>query len=165
MLSGMPAFWLAIASAVAVAALIIGAASDMASRRIPNGVPAAVALSSVALLLMLPTGEALSSVALAAALFGLGAGAFAARLVGGGDVKLLAATCLWAGTLLFSLLIVIMALASVTIALLMLLFERRPAVPGGDRLVGLKAPLPFGVAIAAGGVIVIMLRADLLPWG
>lgn len=163
MLSFTPTFWLAIASAVGVAALIIGAATDMAYRIIPNSVPIVVALSSVGLLVTLPAGEALTTMGVAFTMFALGAAAFAARLVGGGDVKLFAAICLWAGTALFSLLIVVMTLASVAIALLMLLLERRPAVHGSQDTAGLKAPLPLGLAIAIAGVLVVMHRAALLP--
>ena len=162
---------LAIGSALAVAALAIGAVTDMERRQIPNSISLLVAVTSLSLLAALPPAEAAAHVGLAVFMFLLGAVAFSFRLVGGGDVKLFAATMLWAGTALVSLVIVVMSLASVAIALLMLLSDqlfRRPAggiARGPTGSSGLKAPLPLGLAIAFGGVLAIMQRAAILPLG
>jgi len=156
-----------IAAALAAAALVIGAGQDIGRRQIPDRVSIMVAASALPLLMSLSPGEALGHVGLAVAMFLLGTVAFAYRLVGGGDVKLFAVVSLWAGLSLFSLLIVIMSLASVAIAVLMLIFDqlfRSPARAGGlGASTGLKAPLPLGLAIAIAGVFVIMQHAALLP--
>ncbi len=156
---------LAAASALAVAALVTAAATDIAHRRISNRVVLVVAFSSLALLFSLPPADAAASIGLALAVFVGGTAAFAWRLVGGGDVKLLAATALWVGTSLFSLFIVVLSLASVAIALCMLAGERwvRRTVPSGlSPETGLRAPLPLGVAIAVAGIVAILVRANLL---
>ncbi len=169
MTSSLLSIAIPIASALAVAALVIGAGQDMGRRQIPDRVSIMVAASAVPLLLSLTPGEAAAHVGLALLMFALGTLAFAYRLVGGGDVKLFAAVSLWAGTALFSLLIVVMSLASVAIAVLMLLVDqlfRSPARAGGlNGSTGLKAPLPLGLAIAIAGVLVIMQRASLLAAG
>lgn len=97
----------------------------------------------------------------AAALFALGAVLFFFRLFGGGDVKLLAAAGLWAGPSLAMPYLLVTALAGGALALF--LIARR----SGQRARGLaggaldtatpplaKQRMPYGVAIAAGGLFV-----------
>jgi prepilin peptidase CpaA len=81
----------------------------------------------------------------------LGMVAFARGWVGGGDAKLLAAVALWAGTdLLLPLLVVTSAFGAVLA--LSLLWMRQLAWPGCLPALAPGAPIPYGVAIAAGAV-------------
>lgn len=79
---------------IAIAA--VAACYDLATFRIPNVLPALLAALVVPAALLAPTGTPwLAQAALAALLFAAGAVLFHFRLLGGGDVKLLAATTLW----------------------------------------------------------------------
>lgn len=95
------------------------------------------------------------SVACAAALFGLGAMAFAAGAVGGGDVKLLAAAGLFAGLALLADFLFITAIVGGCIGVAVLAgvpigpaSARSGVATARDRL---RSGLPYGPAIAAGG--------------
>jgi len=81
---------------------------------------------------------------------------FALKMVGGGDVKLLAATSLWAGPALILSFTFITAIAGGVIGLAMLLLQRRRAVPVSVDSEHGAAPavMPYGVAIAVGGLMV-----------
>jgi len=95
------------------------------------------------------------SIACGAALFGLGAMAFAAGAVGGGDVKLLAAAGLFAGLAQLADFLLITAIVGGVIGIAVLAgapigpaSERGDVASVGDRL---RSGLPYGPAIAAGG--------------
>lgn len=90
----------------------------------------------------------------AAVLIG-GAVLFAWGLFGGGDVKLLASTAVWAGPALVFELVVVTALAGGILALGVLLARAfgKPACAGPGEA-GAAPTLPYGVAIAAGGIYV-----------
>jgi len=103
---------------------------------------------------------ALSAVAFAAgcavAVFALGAFAFAAGALGGGDVKLLAASSLFAGPALVIDFLAITALAGGVLGVAVLVGARigRAAAPAGQASVRtrLRGGVPYGPAIAAGGI-------------
>jgi prepilin peptidase CpaA len=98
--------------------------------------------------------------------------------LGAGDAKLLAATSLWVGPVDFLLFIYVLAAATVAV-LLVVAFrtawqaEQSAAATGGARALGAVAALrfvplrkltiPYGVAIAAGGVAVALVRLSALP--
>ena len=89
-------------SLVAIALFAAAAATDLRSRRIPNRLAAGLAaLGLLRLLLALVAGAGAAAVsadfALALAVFAVAALAFRFGLIGGGDVKLLAAGALWIG--------------------------------------------------------------------
>jgi len=148
----------------AIAALLVAAAvSDFRRFTIPNW----IVLSLIVLWLFRLAGSAVAGAALLpmafsalAALAVLAAGAFAFQRgwLGGGDVKLLAATVLWlpAGQAVDFLSLVALlggALAAIAIVAARLL---RPAVAGvdGNRPVaGLR--LPYGVAISGAGLLIL----------
>ena len=96
------------------------------------------------------------ALAVAVATFAAGFFLFALKMVGGGDVKLLAATSLWAGPALILSFIFITAIAGGVIGLAMLLLQRRRAVPVSvDNAHGAApAVMPYGVAIAVGGLMI-----------
>ena len=76
--------------------------------------------------------------------FGLLALAFAAGMMGGGDVKLAAAVALWFPPLATVKMLVVMSIAGGVLTLLILLIHRARAQQG-------RPKIPYGVAIAAGG--------------
>jgi len=132
-------------------ALVVAAVTDLRSRRIGNGLNAAIALAAPlfwwASGLSLWPGVA-GQLAVALVTFAICAGLFAIRAMGGGDVKLLTALALWIEPALFARLIVVMALIGGVLTLLMLL---RRAFRGGRE----QLAVPYGVAIAIAGLWVI----------
>jgi prepilin peptidase CpaA len=75
---------------------------------------------------------------------------FARGIMGGGDVKLLASTSVWAGPALVFPLLMVTALAGGLVALGVLMARGRRAPASGEA----PLPLPYGVASAAGGLVV-----------
>ena len=101
----------------------------------------------------------LSNIGLAAgcavAVFAIGALGFAVGVLGGGDVKLLAASSLFAGPALLPEFLMVTALAGGVLGLATLAGARiGPAASAGDASVAgrLRGGLPYGPAIAAGGL-------------
>jgi prepilin peptidase CpaA len=160
--------------------LLWAAASDLHSFSIPNRISAAMCLLYPAYVLASPVPvEWLPACGLALLTFGGGAFAFSRGWFGGGDVKLLAAAALWAGPAQFSLLLFVTGLAGGVLSLAVLAQPRiapflaqlrlswLPEIPscsgvsagnvaGGGSTLGSAARtnIPYGVAIAAGGLYV-----------
>lgn len=155
---------LQVACLALVAILLIGAgAQDLRTMQIANGFSLAIValfvVSAAAGLASgrLPVSSLGMAVACAAAVFAVGAAAFAAGALGGGDVKLLAAVSLFAGPARLVDFLVITALAGglLGIAILAGAPIGRPAgaVTGAGTLrARLRGGLPYGPAIAAGGL-------------
>jgi prepilin peptidase CpaA len=140
-------------------ALVVAAFTDIRRRQIDNWLNAAIALAAPAFWwasgLSLWPGVAMQlGVALAA--FAVLAGMFAMRMMGGGDVKLLTALALWIPPTMFVQLLVIMAIAGGVLTVVM--FFWHTARKQKDKLA-----IPYGVAIAFGGLWV--LAANYLPDG
>lgn len=134
----------------AVALFLVAAATDALERRIPNAVSLGLALAGIGRIAVdAAAGGTLGSVAadLAAAsgVFALGAAGFRFGLLGGGDVKLLAAGALWLGAADLPPYLTTTALAGGILALAFVV----------SRHFGwLREPtLPYGMAIAAGGLL------------
>ncbi|MBU6267468.1 MAG: prepilin peptidase [Sphingomonadales bacterium] len=137
-------------------ALLFAAATDIHRRQIDNWLNAAIALAA-------PLfwwgsgldGHAIAMQFLSAAItLGVLWGMFALRLMGGGDVKLLAALALWIKPVWFLKLVMLMALLGGALSLVLAawhLFRRRK-----DRI-----SVPYGVAISGAGLWV--LGQDYLP--
>lgn len=139
-------------------ALVAIAVVDVRTYTISNKVNAAVALLapvywwSVGLPLW---PDAAIQVGVALAVFVLLAVTFYIGMMGGGDVKLAAALALWfppAGTILF---LVVMSLAGGLLTLFVLVRHRRRQ---GTPAKGEKPQVPYGVAIAAGGLWILAQR-------
>jgi prepilin peptidase CpaA len=133
--------------AILAAMLIVAATGDLRSRIIPNWLNAAIALLAIpfwwlAGLSLWP--DIAAQVAVAAALFGLFALAFHFGMMGGGDVKLVAAIALWLPLGAVVKLLVIMSLAGGVLTVAMLLRQRLAKQKE-------KPEVPYGVAIAFGG--------------
>lgn len=140
--------------------LLLAGWRDVATRTLPDGVALALAATGAALQLL--QGD-LGGTLLAAGLVFLGA-ALIWRLgaLGGGDVKLLAACALLAGTTAIPTMLAATALSGGVLSLLYLLGRRwAPSAPARRTAAGrvLRAelwrmrrggPLPYGLAIGAG---------------
>jgi prepilin peptidase CpaA len=137
--------------------LVWAAVSDVGRFTIPNA--AVLALAALFLpyaLIALTPAMIFAHAGVALAAFAVGASLFAAKVMGGGDVKLIAAVGLWAGPSLALQSLLVMAIAGGGLALALLavgavrvrLSIAGLATPGP----ALKSqPLPYGVAIAVAG--------------
>lgn len=155
--------WLAVLALMA--ALIAAALSDASTYLIPNRYSAAIAVAFVIYAIGKPATFWFAGLGMAALMMTLGALLFARGALGGGDVKLLAASALWAGLDQAALLLVATALAGGVLAFaqLMPLHYFLPARPEGASVSAgwrskLHQPVPFGIAIAFGGICVALAR-------
>jgi Flp pilus assembly protein protease CpaA len=178
--------WLPLAGLVALLAL--AALIDVRERRIPNWLTGGIATMYPIYVLVSPAPMALlGALAVASAVFLFGLVLFARQLIGGGDVKLIAATTLWAGPDHLALFALVTSLAGGGLALAGLWYQRWHGVidahmaalgwslapasrarhaqsapsEGSDGMVSasIERPpltLPYGVAIAAGGLAVVV---------
>jgi prepilin peptidase CpaA len=146
--------------AITAAALIWAAVSDFRRFLIPNRISILVAGGYLIAAGGMPMHAWLMGLATGGAVLALGVLLFARGLAGGGDVKLAAVVALWAGPGLFSAFALATSLAGLVLAAVMLspLRRRMPAAPEGDPTSGLRQPMPFGVALAAGGLWVALLH-------
>jgi prepilin peptidase CpaA len=148
-----------------VAALLVGAgAHDLRSMQIANGFPLTIAGLFIVWAVAGLAGGQMSiedlalSLGCGAVVFVMGAAAFALGTLGGGDVKLLAAVSLFAGPQRLPGFLIITAIAGGLLGLAILagvpIGRPAMAVPGPLRA-RLRSGLPYGPAIAAGGLWVV----------
>lgn len=145
-------------SATAAALFAVAAVNDLRSRRIPNLVTLLLALLGLVRIGSdLVAGGAWLAAAgdlgMAFLVFTLGALAFRFGVLGGGDVKLLAAGSLFFGAVGSGGYLLLTALAGGLLALGFL--ASCLALPGGSRKA--RPSLPYAVAIAAGGIAASMM--------
>jgi prepilin peptidase CpaA len=149
-----------IAGLTLLAALVIGAAAqDLRTMRIANGFSLAIVGLFVVWAGVEFASERLTlltlglSIAGAVVVFAVGAAAFAVGALGGGDVKLLAAVSLFAGPAGLVDFLVVTAIAGGLLGLAIVAGAPlgQPAVAGPLRA-RLRGGLPYGPAIAAGGL-------------
>lgn len=135
-------------------ALVTAAFTDLRRRQIDNWLTGGIALAAplwwAASGVSLWPGVAIQ-VAVALVAFIVLAGLFALRMMGGGDVKLLAALALWIEPEWFGRLVVIMALAGGVITLIFAVWHTIRRNRG-------RVAIPYGVAIAFAGVWVLGMR-------
>ena len=163
-----------LAVAIVFGMLAWAAVSDVASRRIPNSLPIVVAASFLVAGFASPERvDLFGGLWVAAAILVVGFIGFAFGKVGGGDVKLMAAVGLWAGPAAAFDFLILTGLAGGALALLYLLPEIAsalgwarmqlerciPALQTAGQTTDVKIHgLPYGVAIAAGGIFVLWSR-------
>jgi len=150
-----------LALAAFAALLIYAACSDIAKLIIPNWV--SIALTALFLPAALATGMPLAEIGLHL-LFGVGVLVvafflFQANIIGGGDAKLLAAAAVWTGFPAFAPFILWTAVAGglLAAALLAARFFLKQAETNPsfvNRLLKQQNGIPYGVAIMAGGLMV-----------
>lgn len=131
--------------------LVIAAVTDIRSRIISNRLNIAVA--ALAPLFWMATGlsfwpDMVLQVALAAAVFAIFAALFALGMMGGGDVKLLAALALWLPLQPMMTLLVIMSVLGGAVTLITIVHHRV------RRGIG-RPEVPYGVAISLAGLWVV----------
>lgn len=141
-------------SSLAIGCLLAAAAIDVAARRIPNSLVVALLVLAVLRTALTvraggPLPTPLLDLAGALTVFSLGAIGFRLGILGGGDAKLLAAGAFWVGAGGVALYLVATALVGGMLALVGL---TRLAVPLLGGATAARASLPYGVAIAVGGV-------------
>lgn len=141
--------------------LIIAAMHDVTTMKIPNWISGLLVVSFfvVSLATQLPLEVIGVSVALSIAILIVGMGMFAAKWIGGGDAKLLAASMLWMGGTGALPFILYTAMAGGGFCLLLLTVRRYLPVfahTGPNWVMHLMQPkgdIPYGVAIAAGALL------------
>ena len=164
--------------------LVFGALIDIESRRLPNWLTGAVAgLYGLYVIVSPEPVDWPGAFAVAGLVFGLGFVAFAFKVMGGGDVKLMAGLALWAGTAHIGAFLFVTSLAGGALAVIMLLQRRWAGLfpqfsfwpPLSNLTAGKIADpfsvsavehadttsLPYGVAIAAGGFAIIFALLQL----
>lgn len=140
-------------------ALVFAGITDIRRRQIDNWLNAGIALAAPLFwwssgLSLWPEVAIQLGVALAA--FALLAGLFALKMMGGGDVKLLTALALWVRPDLFLQLLLVMSLAGGVLTVVMVCWHTMRRQKD-------KLAIPYGVAIAFGGLWV--LAINYLPGG
>ena len=131
--------------------LLMAAWTDIKTRTISNELNATIAL--LAVIFWFVAGETLwpgiaIRIGVAAGLFVVFAGLFMLKMMGGGDVKMIAALALWLPLKALFAMLTVMALAGGAITLFLLI--RQKWRPNAER-----PEVPYGVAIAIGGLWVI----------
>ena len=151
-----------------VALLGIAALSDLWHRRIPNEIPASVALLWLIALALGVAGSPLLGLATGLGLLAAGILVWRLGWLGGGDVKLIAALGLWAGPGHLPVLLLGIAFAGGVLALAACFVARLAAWPpttyaiaAAGRFLPALSPslatawhrhgLPYGIAVACGG--------------
>jgi len=158
-MSSTTALWHQAVLASAGLSILFAAYTDARRYRIPN-------LISLALLLLFPAHVLLSPAPVAwgqhlfvfAAVLAAGYFLYAKKYAGAGDIKLLAVISLWAGPDFVGLFLFITAIAGGLLAIVTasaVVYRHRRAKKSGKPAVA-KAPIPYGVAIATGGICMLM---------
>ena len=148
--------------AVLPALVIVAGLKDLTSMKIPNWISGVLILSffPAALVMGLPPIAIATHLGVAVVVLLVGMGLFALRLLGGGDVKLMASACLWLGPTASGLFVLATAAIGGLFCLILLLGRAhlQPWVPAGSgwvaRLMTPRGDIPYGVAIAVGALVV-----------
>jgi prepilin peptidase CpaA len=136
------------------ALLVVAAVIDVRTFTISNRLNLTVALLAPAYWLSValsPWPGIAIQIAAAATVFLILAGAFYAGMMGGGDVKLAAALALWFPPLLTVKFLVLMSLAGGVLTVMVLAWHRAKQREG-------RPEIPYGVAIAFGGLAILTQR-------
>jgi prepilin peptidase CpaA len=148
----------------------IAAASDVARMRIPNVLVLSLLAGFAITVAVAQPGwlDLAAHVSVGLAILGGGLLLFARGWMGGGDVKLLAVTGLWLGPAATPTLLILTALAGGVLTLAMIAARALGAQRlAGGKIAALSDPMdrvPYGIAIAAAAIAVVILRPDaLLP--
>lgn len=85
---------------------------------------------------------------------------FVGNLAGAGDIKLMAATGLWAGPHLVAVFLIMTAIAGGVLALTMALLTYTRNFSGKQAVALARVPIPYGIAIAVGGLSTIYMLSQ-----
>lgn len=143
-----------------VSLVLVAAVSDVVSYRIPNVVVVMLLVLYPIFVIVSPAEvQWLYSTGIFAAVIAVGMGLYAFRMIGAGDIKLLAAILLWAGPSLAPLALLIGIIASGLVALIMvsnLRFVLASALSSiskkslGDKF--LAKSMPWGIGLGVAGI-------------
>ena len=163
-----------LALAIVLGVLIMACVSDVTRRRIPNGYSIVIAACFFVASAASPERtDLVGGLWVAGAVFAVGFLAFAFGKFGGGDVKLMTAMALWAGPAAIMDFLLVTALAGGGLALIYLLpplafamtwcrvkaEQAFPVMQAVEIRSNVKTDgIPYGVAIAAGGAVVLWSR-------
>lgn len=130
--------------------LVTAAITDIRERIISNRLNAAIAILALPwwAVIGLSGGDMLLQVLLSGAVLLLFALCFALRMMGGGDVKLLAALALWLPFAKMLVMLEWMAIGGGVLTLAMMIAHRIRKAPG-------KPEIPYGVAIVAAALLIL----------
>jgi prepilin peptidase CpaA len=141
--------------------LILAALEDLWRLRISNWICAAIIVAAfIAVVLAGPVAQLWQNVAVFAALLAAGTPLFASGKMGGGDVKLFAATGLWfdlagAGRMIIAVMIAGGLLAIFVLTLRTMRWS--PKARGRIAILRPKGGIPYGVAIAIGALLTLAI--------
>jgi prepilin peptidase CpaA len=145
--------------------LVLAAANDIATMTIPNWISIAIAAAFpiAAYYAGLPLSTIGWNMGFATVILAAGIGLFSVGVLGGGDVKVIAAAAAWFGPFAFWPFFVWMAIAGGVLAIVLLLarayFQPNERLPSFlNRLLDRKKGAPYAVAIAAAGLCVLHLN-------
>jgi len=133
------------------AILVVAAVIDVRTYTISNRLNLTVALLAPVYWASVALSPWPAQLAVGAAVFVLLAGAFYAGMMGGGDVKLAAALSLWFSPPSAIRFLVLMSIAGGVLTLAMLVWHRARKREG-------RPEIPYGVAIAFGGLAILAQR-------
>jgi len=159
----------AIIVTVAIGIFLIIAYGDLRTRRIPNVLAAAIAVLGLARMILAANSvEAGRTLVASAAVFAVGFLLFWRGVLGGGDAKLIGATALLIGSDDLFDFFLLMSVCGGALAFAILVRNRlRPHLTlkamsmmqcAGGSTPLMRPTVPYGVAIAAAGVVVLILR-------
>lgn len=150
--------WLAMLFA---ALLVVAALEDVWRLRISNWICATIIVAAfVAVVVAGPVADLWQNVVVFGGLLAVGTPLFAYGKMGGGDVKLLAATGLWFDLAGAGRMIVAVMLAGGVVAIVVLIlraFKWRPEARQRVAILRIKGGIPYGVAIAGGALATLAL--------
>ncbi len=143
------------------AALLVAAANDLYEFKIPNWISILLIITYPAAGLVLGASPQvmLEGILIGGGALAIGFGLYAGRVLGGGDAKLVAASAPWLGAGALGPFILNTAIAGLCLAIVMIMFRKMPVLPiyaHAPWLMELhrrKNDLPYGVAIASGGLL------------
>lgn len=144
-------------------ALAWSAINDVRAYRIPNWTSILIVVAFLIVAVFTPYAPLMRGLFTGFAVLCLGIGMFALGWMGGGDVKLFSALAVWSGPSLLAPFALITCLAGAALALIMLspLGRLAPQAPTKSKT-ATGQPMPYGVAIAAGGAWVLSQYAKAL---
>jgi prepilin peptidase CpaA len=153
---------------VVLCALLVLAVIDVRARRLPTGIVLAIGalFFADAFIVKLTAEQIISHLILAVAVFAVCAALFAAKMLGGGDAKLAAVIFLWAGLSLSLPALVLISVIGTLVSLVSLVTrnmtaDQRSAPMRALAMFSGARGVPYGVALALGGGLVIVLPAAL----
>lgn len=147
--------------------LVIAAAWDVKNFTIPNGIPILLIVSYLLFATVMPNAFDWADSGLGLVVLGVtGIGLYHWRLVGGGDVKLMAAVGPWIGFKAISAFLLFVSISGAWLAIALLIgryavaavrwMHGTTASGSLPRVLKCGAPVPYGVAIAAGALLAAM---------